>query len=178
MESIKDLLERIEKLEKAVFGLDTPTEIKTPEKDFSKFIDEIKSSMQKLHHDFPDDDRVIFQAVIHNKEGSANYHVTSLETLEKEERDEELASICTILSSTQRISILRHLSKGELSSGELVEKTKMAGGHLHHHLRELQSKNFIKKTDHGKYEASEDGLNAYLTIAALNRRLTYNHRTK
>jgi len=179
MASINELLQRIEKLEKAVFGIEgigEREETSNIEKDFSSFIGELNEKLQNLKEHFEKDDSIIFQAVLNNNKSSAGYQITSLFTLEKEEKDEDIAAICNVFSSNQRISILRHLTKGELSSGELVEKTKMAGGHLHHHLRELQSKKVIYKNENGKYRATDYGLNVYLTIAALNRRITYHER--
>ncbi len=180
MDSNNDLLQRIERLEKAVFGLKKSVEgqeDKRIEENFSEIIDELNKRLQILKEDFDKDDSIIFQAVLHSNKSAGYYHITSLFTLDKEEKDEDIAGICNVFSSKQRISILRHLAKGELSSGELVEITKMAGGHLHHHLKELQSKKFVYKNEHGKYRATDYGVNVYLTIAALNRRLTYNERT-
>lgn len=179
MDSNNELLQRIERLEKAVFGIESTEErqgIPNIDGKFSVFIGEVREKLQNLKEHFEKDDSIIFQAVLHNDKYAGNYHLTSLFTLDGEEKDEDIAAICNTFSSNQRISILRHLTKVELSSGELVETTKMAGGHLHHHLRELQSKKFIYKNEYGKYRATEYGLNVYLTIAALNRRLTYDER--
>lgn len=179
MDSINELLKRIEKLEQAVFGEENVVERpKMPniEREYSVFIKEFENKFQNFKNHFEENDRITFQAVLNTNNSAGEYHLTSLFTLDKEEKDEDISEICNIFSSTQRISILRQLTKGELSSGELVEITKMAGGHLHHHLRELQAKKFINKNEHGKYRATEYGINIYLTIAALNRRITYNKR--
>lgn len=179
MISTNELLQRIERLEKAVFGIERVVErqeTKEIEDNFSVVIGELNEKLKNLKEDFHKDDSIIFQAVLHNNKSAGDYHLTSLFTLDEEEKDEDIAAICNVFSSKQRISILRHLTKGELSSGELVEITKLAGGHLHHHLKELQSKKFVYKNEYGKYRATNYGLNVYLTIAALNRRLTYSER--
>lgn len=179
MDSNNALIQRIERLENAVFGIEKAAkeqENKKTEESFSETIGEFNEKLQSLKKNFNKDDSIIFQAVLHNNKSGGDFQLTSLFTLDEEEKDEDIAAICNVFSSKQRISILRHLTKGELSSGELVEKTKMAGGHLHHHLKELQSKKFVDKNEHGKYKATRYGVNVYLTIAALNRRLTYNER--
>lgn len=175
-EIIDELLERVERLEKAVFEREVK-EVKnqdsTLEESFNDFVSDINDKLSSLKNQFEKDDSIIFQAVLNNN-GGVNHQLTALSVLDNEEKDEDIELLCNVLSSKQRISILRHLAKNEYSSGELVELTKMAGGHLHHHLKELLVNKFICKKDNGKYIATDQGINVYLTIAALNRRLRYN----
>lgn len=183
MENINNIIKRIDKLEEAVFNKKTNviTNIKTSSSNdfeylFKETIKEFDTKLLNIKSNFKKEDSIIFQATICNNEKHGNYHLTSLFTLDEEEPDEELELLCNVLSSKQRISILRNLTKNKYSSGELVKITNMAGGHLHHHLKELLNKNFICKTEKGKYTATNLGINVYLTISALNRRINYSDR--
>lgn len=181
MEDIKEILKRLEKLESIVYGQDYEKKEKktsTLEEAFSDVVNDINNTLEGIRNNFEEDDSFIFQAVFHNETNTKEYQLTSLKTLEKEEKDDDIEALCNVLASKQRICILRSLTKDEYSSGELVELTKMAGGHLHHHLKELLLNKFIFKTESGKYKATRQGLNVYLTIAALNRRLKYDERAK
>ncbi|WP_055669884.1 ArsR family transcriptional regulator [Desnuesiella massiliensis] len=180
MDQIKELIKRIEKLESAVFEKSSIEKQETAlplSNNFNNTVKEVNESLKKIKAHYKDEDSIIFQAVLHNKNKAGDYQLTSLFTLDEEEPDEDIEALCNVLSSKQRICILRYLTKNEYSSGELVEITKMAGGHLHHHLKELLSNKFICKNENGKYTATNQGLNVYLTIAALNRRLKYDDRT-
>lgn len=179
MNSIEDITKRLERLEKAVFGVvDTGkcTKETTLEEDFIKSMNAINEELICVKNHFEEKDIIILQAIMTNEKTTGDYHVTSLFTLSEEEDDDEVARLCSALSSKQRIYILKHLAQNEMSSGELASVTKMAGGHLHHHLNELMNNNMIYKTNCGKYTATRDGINTYLTIAGLNRRLEYDSR--
>lgn len=179
MDNINNLIKRIEKLENTVFGekfIEQNGEAPTLQSNFNNIIKDINERFESLKGNFNEEDSIIFQAVFNNKDAYGHYQLTSLFTVDEEESDEQIEALCNVLASKQRIAILRHLTKNEYSSGELVELTKMAGGHLHHHLKELLINKFIYKNENGKYVATNHGLNVYLTIAALNRRLRYAHR--
>lgn len=179
MDHINNLIKRIEKLETAVFGKKTIEQQDTVlplSENFNNIVKEVNEKLKSLKVNFKEEDSIIFQAVLHNNNANEDYHLTSLFVLNEEEPDEDIEALCNVLSSKQRICILRHLTKNEYSSGELVELTKMVGGHLHHHLKELLLNKFICKKENGKYTATNHGLNVYLTIAALNRRLKYGNR--
>lgn len=179
MNNIDELLQRIEKLENAVFKKDcieNNDKISNLDTDFKDIVGDINERLQIFKTHFEENDSIIFQAVLHDKDNAGNYNLTSLFTVDKEEDDEAIEGLCKVLASKQRICILRHLSKNQYSSGELVEITQMAGGHLHHHLKELLFHKFIFTTDNGKYAATRLGIDTYLTIAALNRNLTYDYR--
>lgn len=181
MEDIKDILERLEKLERTVYGQGyekKENKSNTLEEDFSDAVNDINNRLECLRDNFDGDDSFVFQAVFHNASKDREYHLTSLKTVENDEKDDDIESLCNVLASKQRIGILRYLTRGEYTSGELVELTNMAGGHLHHHLKELLLNKFIFKTESGKYKATRQGINVYLTIAALNRRLKYEERVK
>ncbi|MDT8719682.1 ArsR family transcriptional regulator [Clostridium sp. 19966] len=179
MEQIDDLIKRIEKLESAVFGknaIEKQGTVLPLSDNFNNIVKEVNENLKSLKVHFKDEDSIIFQSVFHNKDAANDYQLTSLFVLDEEEPDEEIEALCNVLSSKQRICILRYLTRNQYSSGELVELTKMAGGHLHHHLKELLLNKFICKNENGKYTATNQGLNVYLTIAALNRRLKYDDR--
>ena len=179
MDEVNDLIKRIEKLENAVFGksfIEKQDTDLTLSHNFNNTVKEVNERLKKLKVHFKAEDSIIFQSILHNNNDAGDYHLTSLFVLDEEEPDEDIEALCNVLSSKQRICILRHLTKNEHSSGELVELTKMAGGHLHHHLKELLLNKFICKNENGKYTATNHGLNVYLTIAALNRRLKYDDR--
>lgn len=180
MEDIKEILERLEKLEKIVFGqsYENNENNKKLETDFSNVVNDINNRLECLRDNFDGNDSFVFQAVFHNENKDREYHLTSLKTVENDEKDDDIESLCNVLASKQRICILRYLARIEYTSGELVELTNMAGGHLHHHLKELLLNKFIFKTENGKYKATRQGINVYLTIAALNRRLKYDEREK
>lgn len=118
----------------------------------------------------------MFQAIIPDENHPTDAHLTSFKTLYGEESDEDIAKLCSALSSKQRIMILKNLSNNKLSSGELATLTGMTGGHLHHHIRDLLSLGLIIKEDSGKYTATNFGINAYITAASLHRRLSYDNR--
>lgn len=172
-----EILKRLEKLEAAVFGEkhDKPEIINT-EINFEEVCKEIIKLLTPLKAEFSKDDLLMFQAVIEDEKHTTDAHLTSFKTLYEEESDEDIATLCSALSSKQRIVILKNLWKNKLSSGELAALTGMTGGHLHHHLKDLLTLGLIIKEDSGKYAATSFGINAYVTAASLHRRLSYDNR--
>ena len=175
---IKDLLQRVENLENIVLNKSANeiSEVSSPvgKQKLKELVGKMQSELSELKLHYEQNDTIIFQAILNPKDFTDQYQVTSLYTLTDEEQDSELAAICNVLSSKQRLSIIKILARQSLSSGELVTMTQMAGGHLHHHLKDLQSKGFIIKNDNGKYETTNFGLSAYLAVASLNRKRRYN----
>lgn len=169
---IEKLISRIEALEKAVFKDGGESGIS---ENITSNMAEVTGIMKKLKENYQDSDKVILQCIIDEK-NEVRIQSTDMSSLIKEERDDEIIEICNALSSKQRITILKHLCKEELTSGQLSERTGLAGGHMHHHLRELQGKKLVEKREKGKYAASDYGIDAYLTVAAMNRRLRYDSR--
>ena len=175
---------------------DIPDYIRNPDDDSTatKFMDRDKTShdialgLQRWVHQMNPHDAWIVQAVFPPGENiqlkghppvlqdEASFHVTRLETLACEERDEDVARLCNALSSRQRVGIMRLLCSRALSSGELVEMTGMAGGHLHHHLRDLLALDLLTKDSDGRYVSTAEGLQTYLTVSALQRRTSMGSR--
>lgn len=168
----EDLIKRIEKLEKAVFG----ETIRNTDDEFADTLIKIEKILEPLKCSCSLDDWIMLQAIVSSKNCSKSAHLTSFKTLYAEESDEDIAKLCSALASKQRILILKELSIKKLTSGELTEITGMAGGHLHHHVRDLLSLGLIEKEASGKYTATDFGLNAYITAASLHRRLSYDNR--
>lgn len=171
----KDIGQRIEELEKAVFGESTKNE-KDINNKFTDTLTKIEKILQPLKSSCDFDDWIMLQAIVSSKKCFENAHLTSFKTLYAEESDEDIAKLCSALASKQRIFILKELSMSKLTSGELTAITGMAGGHLHHHVRDLLSLGLIKKEASGKYAVTTLGLNAYITAASLHRRLSYDNR--
>lgn len=171
----KDIIKRIEKLEKAVFGEVTKNE-EDIDNEFTDILIKIEKVLEPLKSKCSLDDWIMLQAIVPSKKCSKNAHLTSFKTLYAEESDEDIAKLCSALASKQRILILKELSMRKLTSGELTAITGMTGGHLHHHVRDLLSLGLIEKEVSGKYAATTSGLNAYITAASLHRRLSYDNR--
>lgn len=172
----KDILNRLEKLEKAVFGSTQSYSGEAHAEDtFEKISTKIVNLLNTLKQNFKENDRIIFQAILTNK-STAELSLTSLNTLYSEENDEDIAKLCSALSSKQRLTILKHLCKEKLTNGELSSITGMNGGHLYHHIKDLLALDFIRKDSSGKYSATDFGVNAYITAASLHRRLSYDDR--
>lgn len=171
----KDIIKRIEKLEKAVFG-ETSKNEEDIDNQFTDILIKIEKILEPLKSKCNLDDWIMLQAIVSSKKCSKNVHLTSFKTLYAEESDEDIAKLCSALASKQRILILKELSMRKLTSGELTILTGMAGGHLHHHVRDLLSLGLIEKEGSGKYAATTFGLNAYITAASLHRRLSYDNR--
>lgn len=176
--TINQLLNRIEKLEQTVFGekilSTTATTVTNNNLQLTELMSVLLAEANKLKQFFSQNDTIIMQTIINEQPSKSSIQVTSFSTLYEEENDNDLAAICNVLSSKQRLVIIRILAKQDLSSGELMKAANMAGGHLHHHLKDLQNKGFVVKQDNGKYAATDFGLNAYLTVASLNRKQRYN----
>ena len=176
--TINQLLNRIEKLEQTVFAKKSSSITSNTETNnnlqLTEFMSALLAEANKLKQFFKENDTIMMQTIINEQPSKSSIQVTSFSTLYQEENDSDLASICNVLSSKQRLVIIRILAKQNLSSGELMKATKMAGGHLHHHLKDLQNKGFVVKQANGKYAATDFGLNAYLTVASLNRKQRYN----
>lgn len=168
----KDIIKRIEKLEKAVFGEAT----KNADDKFTDTLTKIEKVLEPLKSKCGLDDWIMLQAIVSSKKCSKNAHLTNFKTLYAEENDEDIAKLCSALASKQRILILKELSTRKLASSELTAITGMTGGHLHHHVRDLLSLGLIEKEASGKYAATTFGLNAYITAASLHRRLSYDNR--
>lgn len=171
----KDILKRLERLEKAVFPQNTKNqnEIKN---EFTDALNKIEKILEPLKLKYSLDDWIMFEAIIPDEEHGVNAHLTSFKTLCSEENDEDIAKLCSALASKQRILILKQLSQNKLASSELTAVTGMTGGHLHHHIRDLLSLGLIEKEASGKYSATTFGINAYITAASLYRRLSYDNR--
>ena len=170
-----DILKRLKNLEEAVFGKTKGEKINKNDT-FIEISTKIIKLLNPLRANFNEDDTLTFEAIIPDENETAYAHLTSFKTLFNEENDEDIAKLCSALSSKQRIIILKNLWKNKLSSGELAVLTGMTGGHLHHHLKDLLSLGLIVKEDSGKYTATNSGVNAYITAASLHRRLSYDNR--
>lgn len=174
-----DILKRLERLEQAVFGsVIKEAELNNFQEDFFSLCNEIKQLMEPILLQLDKSDWLVFQAVIPKNPNvsSGQFQATSLHALLKDENDEKIARLCSVLSSKQRLSILRLLIDDNLSSGELVKLTGMPGGHLHHHLKDLLRIDLLEKDENGKYQVTVVGINVYMTIASIYRRLSYNNR--
>lgn len=171
----KNILERLERLERAVFKEDIHKE-DSVNADFMDLMGKVINLIMPFREDYKEKDWLVFQAILPGEGSRADAHLTSFFTLCEEEKDEDVARLCGVLASKQRISIMKEVALNSHSSGELAETMGMAGGHLHHHLRDLLSLGLIKKDDEGRYSATHFGINAYMTAAALHRRLSYTNR--
>lgn len=181
-QDLSDILRRIEKLEQRVFGVsqaddkgrqETSTR-NSPELDFARLSMEINSMLKSRARKLEEEDMLIFQIV--QSRDSTSISANNLFTLCNEEEDEDVALLCSVLASKQRVGILRLLTLQGLSSGELAEAMHMAGGHLHHHLRDLLKIDLVEKGDDSKYSATSKGIAAYATVALLYRKLSWNNR--
>lgn len=181
----KQFEERLKRLEKAVFGkgasdalvakFNSREAISTDEK--ITILSQTAKALRPLSKALARGDKLILQTVVMPETEYPVYmQISQLTTLMEEEDDDSVARLCGVLSSRQRIAILRQLVEKPLSSGELADSTGMAGGHLHHHLRELLHLGLLRKTDIGHYVTTNIGVNVYLTVAALHRSLFYSDR--
>ncbi len=175
-----DIAARLQRLEEAVFGKgeEAAPRSATPSVDDHELLTGVFQHLLPRSQKLAEGDRLVVQFVVSGQpEPRVTGHASSLAVLRDEEADEGVARLCSVLGSKQRISILKHLSLIDMSNGELAEATGMAGGHLHHHLRDLLSLALVEKRDDGHYFATEAGINTYLTVAGLHRRLAYDDRT-
>ena len=119
------------------------------------------------------EDTYLVLAAVGSLDGEAidAFQLSGLASLQGEDLDEQVASLCSALSSRQRVAILRLLSHAPQTSGELATATGMAGGHLHHHIRELTGLKLVYKDDEGMYRISQKGVWAYMMSTALYRYL-------
>ncbi len=67
------------------------------------------------------------------------------------------ADICKIFSHAKRLEIINTLKNGELSAGELIDKTSLSKANLSQHMNVLRSK--------GVVIARREGVNIYYRIA-------------
>lgn len=174
-----DILQRLTRLEQAVFGNQlSKANLSNLQEDFFSLAEKIKQFISPMLSDLDDDDWLVFQIVLpkNKKINSGRFQTTSLQMLLKEEHNEKIAQLCSVLSSKQRLNILKLLIQDSLSSGELVKLTGMPGGHLHHHLKDLLKIDLLKKDEDNRYEVTERGISVYLTIASIYRQLSYDDR--
>ena len=178
---LSDLIDRLERLEQAVFGGSTGlkhNELDIQAEAYGVFarVNELISPYVECYQE---GDRLILQTISSMNNGKAGLtaQISWLSKLVIEEDDGEVAKLAGVLSSKQRVGILRRLTRNELSSGELAEQTGMAGGHLHHHLRDLMHLDLLEKSEDGRYRATEKGVNTYMAMASMHRGLSYNSRS-
>ncbi len=184
MDKEKDILRRLQRLEEEVFaggrqdslvpqGVDLSAQDLESEPSLETTMGQVANAMKGIRAHYREDDHVVVQAILHQQTSQMDIQTTSLHTLREEENDQDIVAMCSVLASPQRIAILRLLSEKALSSGQLSQGMDLAGGHLHHHLRDLKAKGFVDKQVDRSYKLTRFGLNAYLTVAALNRRGRY-----
>lgn len=174
---MQDIEARLVRLEQAVFGARGGERGAPPTETDLGSLAGLMIGLRPWGENLAEGDRLVMQFVLSGREGEIRGQVSSLHVLRDEEDDEGVARLCSVLASRQRISIIKHLTRASMTNGELAEATGMAGGHLHHHLRDLISLSLVEKHHDGRYLATEAGINTYLTVAALHRRLTYDDRT-
>ncbi len=67
------------------------------------------------------------------------------------------ADICKIFSHAKRLEIINTLKNGELSAGDLIDKTRLSKANLSQHMNVLRSR--------GVVIARREGINIYYRIA-------------
>lgn len=172
---------RIGRLETAVFGITASESVSSEPPGqltaLRQVLQQLVMQLLPVRQQVPSRDSWVLQFVLPSGEDQAlTACASSFSQLQREEHDDEVARLCRALSSPQRIGLLKQLCQRSLTSGELVEISGMSGGHLHHHLRDLLNLTLVEKIQDGHYRATTAGTNAYLTIAALHRCLSYGQR--
>jgi hypothetical protein len=81
----------------------------------------------------------------------------------------ELCAFCVPFSSPQRIAILNALARGRRSTGEVAERTGLAGGQLYHHLKELIHAGLVTASGRGGYEMTPKGVGSFARLAHVSR---------
>lgn len=175
---LQEIIARIERLEKTVFRTEEKPSKGAP-RDLSADAHEVFGKIKELLLPYVEQhtkgDRFVVTTVMEVHESCAKMYGQGswLSKLMVEEDDADVAKLASVLASKQRVGILRLLAGTELTSGELAESTGMAGGHLHHHLRDLISLGFVSRGPEGRYRVSDKGANAYMVMASLLRGLSY-----
>lgn len=93
--------------------------------------------------------------------------ISTMEELLGEE-EEEIGRVAMALSNAARVRVLKALLSGEKTTAALMVQTKLAGGQLYHHLKELSLAQFIGQRGR-LYHITPRGKQALLSIAALSR---------
>lgn len=119
-------------------------------------------------------EKYICHAILAEPDGEASVQVTWLEAVMEEDAF-STASYCLALANEHRINILKALADAEKTTARLAELTGIEGGPLYHHLKELNNARFIQQRERGLYGITRAGLDALLTVCALNRRNTWEH---
>lgn len=84
------------------------------------------------------------------------------------EAEEEIERVAMALSNAARVRVLHALLGGEKTAAALMAQTKLAGGQLYHHLKELSLTQFIGQRGR-LYYITPRGKQALVSIAALSR---------
>jgi len=82
-----------------------------------------------------------------------------------------VASLLSPFSNEQRILILKALIEGDKGSSELSQATRLEGGQLYHHLKELALAEYIEQKERGVYALADKGRMALLTVLAMTMTL-------
>lgn len=91
----------------------------------------------------------------------------------REDDSYSTARYCAALANEHRIKILKALAGQEQTTAQLSEFTGLEGGPLYHHLKELITARFVQQRERSCYKITREGLDALLTVGALNRRNTW-----
>lgn len=119
----------------------------------------------------PPKGKFICHSVLDEETGKASVQLTWLEAI-TEDDSYSAAQFCQALASEHRINMLKAMSLTEMSTTELSQKIGIEGGPLYHHLKELSKAKFIYQKGRSRYQITDRGLDALLTVCALNRRNT------
>lgn len=169
MSAIDDILTRLEHLTQEVRLLKDKRPPNQAGVDLQLIVDEIKGQINA--QGLKDKDKYICHAVI-DTVGGASVQLTWLQAVKKDDSF-STASFCMALANEHRINILKALSEQELSTAQLTGFTGLEGGPLYHHIKELIKARFVHQKGRSCYQITQEGLDALLTVAALNRRNTW-----
>jgi len=140
-----------------------------PEAALMDIAEQVRAHIAGLDHD--GQERFICHCIVEGT-GGASVQLTWLGAM-AEDDSYSTARYCLALANEHRIRILKALAWDEKTAAQLTEGTGLEGGPLYHHLKELIAARFVRQKERSCYQITREGLDAILTVCAMNRRNTW-----
>lgn len=177
MSELKSIVKRLDALTEDLRKLEVMSSEMVPKEDstsaFLQVAQRIRNSLTDL--DLQGKGDYICHSVLNEDKGAASVQITWLDAI-LEDDSYSVARYCQALGNEHRLNVLKALSGQNRTTSELSEAIGLEGGPLYHHLKELINARFVVQKGRSCYQLTAAGLDALLTVCALNRRNTWEHK--
>lgn len=173
LKKVNQLSEEVQELKARLPQAEQAPATVTADSDLMGIAEQIRHYLDSLG--IMEGEKYICHSVFNAEEKTAAVQVTWLGAI-AEDDSLSTARYCMALGNEHRIKILKALAEGERTAALLAELVGIEGGPLYHHLKELAQAKFVQQRKRSCYQITQAGLDALLTVCALNRRNTWEHK--